>query len=90
VPALAATYSADHGLGCRKMKIFFGSFLMIGSLLTGCQMTPRASETAAPVVPEATSCTMDVQACPDGSYVSRDPAKNCAFRPCPAVSQISQ
>jgi hypothetical protein len=28
-------------------------------------------------------CTMEVKACPDGSHVGRDPANNCAFRPCP-------
>jgi hypothetical protein len=29
------------------------------------------------------ACTMEAKACPDGSYVGRDPAKNCEFRPCP-------
>jgi hypothetical protein len=29
------------------------------------------------------ACTMEAMACPDGSYVGRDPAANCAFRPCP-------
>jgi hypothetical protein len=29
------------------------------------------------------SCTMEAKACADGSYVGRDPAKNCEFRPCP-------
>jgi hypothetical protein len=28
-------------------------------------------------------CTMDVKMCPDGSYVSRDGARDCAFAPCP-------
>ena len=28
-------------------------------------------------------CTADVQACPDGSYVSRHPDKGCAFNACP-------
>jgi hypothetical protein len=28
-------------------------------------------------------CTMEAKACPDGSYVGRDPGKNCEFRPCP-------
>jgi hypothetical protein len=31
-------------------------------------------------------CTADVQACPDGSFVSRDPAQGCAFRLCPGAS----
>jgi len=64
--------------------------LLTVSLLAGCQVVPStaantgiAPSSSAPVVPEATTCIMDVQACPDGSYVSRDPAKNCAFRTCP-------
>jgi hypothetical protein len=28
-------------------------------------------------------CTMEAKACPDGSYVGRDPDRNCAFKPCP-------
>jgi hypothetical protein len=28
-------------------------------------------------------CTMEAKACPDGSYVGRDPTMNCQFRPCP-------
>jgi hypothetical protein len=62
--------------------------LLTVSLLAGCQVAPNKTpittpSSGAPVVPEATTCIMDVQACPDGSYVSRDPAKNCAFRTCP-------
>jgi hypothetical protein len=33
--------------------------------------------------PPGVFCTMEAKACPDGSYVGRDPAKNCEFRPCP-------
>jgi hypothetical protein len=29
-------------------------------------------------------CTMEAKACPDGSYVGRDPAKNCEFKRCPS------
>jgi len=29
------------------------------------------------------SCPADVNQCTDGSYVSRNPAKGCAFNPCP-------
>jgi hypothetical protein len=32
---------------------------------------------------EAGSCPADVNQCTDGSYVSRNPAKGCAFNPCP-------
>merc|ERR1712039_247273 len=28
-------------------------------------------------------CTQEARGCPDGSTVSRDPALNCEFRPCP-------
>ena len=28
-------------------------------------------------------CSADVRRCPDGSYVGRDSANNCAFRTCP-------
>lgn len=28
-------------------------------------------------------CTMEAKACPDGSYVGRDAARNCEFKPCP-------
>jgi hypothetical protein len=30
----------------------------------------------------AVVCTMEAKACPDGSYVGRDPEKNCEFRSC--------
>jgi len=29
-------------------------------------------------------CSTDVDECPDGSFVSRDPADNCNFEPCPS------
>lgn len=38
---------------------------------------PKQGQTPAKV------CTMDARLCPDGSYVSRNPANNCAFNPCP-------
>lgn len=30
-------------------------------------------------------CTADVQECPDGTFVHRDPADGCAFEPCPST-----
>ena len=33
---------------------------------------------------EQVVCTMEAKACPDGSYVGRDPAANCEFRACAA------
>lgn len=32
---------------------------------------------------EIIACPQDVRQCPDGTYVSRDPGQNCAFRDCP-------
>ena len=32
------------------------------------------------------ACTADVRQCPDGSYVARDPAKNCEFKQCPSIA----
>ncbi|OGH06114.1 MAG: hypothetical protein A2W22_04370 [Candidatus Levybacteria bacterium RBG_16_35_11] len=34
-------------------------------------------------------CTADVKQCPDGSYVSRDPANNCEFSPCSTVDETA-
>jgi hypothetical protein len=36
-----------------------------------------------PVIHKNVACTMEAKACPDGSYVGRDPAQGCAFKPCP-------
>lgn len=32
---------------------------------------------------DAKICTLDAKQCPDGSFVSRNPANNCVFNPCP-------
>lgn len=32
-------------------------------------------------------CTQDVNICPDGSAVARDPNKQCEFKPCPSQKQ---
>ena len=37
---------------------------------------------ATPATSSSVVCTMDVQSCPDGSYVSRT-GPNCEFSPCP-------
>ena len=36
-----------------------------------------------PMPDEGIACASDVKQCPGGSYVSRNPAKGCAFDPCP-------
>jgi hypothetical protein len=39
-----------------------------------------------PPMPEDTIlCAADVRLCPDGSTVSRNPAKGCAFNACPGA-----
>jgi hypothetical protein len=38
-----------------------------------------------PMLDEGIVCAADVKQCPDGSYVSRNPARGCAFAPCPAI-----
>lgn len=38
-------------------------------------------------MPKQPDCIMDVNVCPDGSYVARDPANGCAFKPCPEIIQ---
>jgi hypothetical protein len=32
---------------------------------------------------QSIACTMEAKACPDGSYVGRNPQRNCEFNPCP-------
>lgn len=36
-----------------------------------------------PMPDEGIACAADVKLCPDGSYVSRNAARGCAFAPCP-------
>jgi len=56
--------------------------------------TPASGKAALPPAPppppladDRIVCTADVKQCADGSYVSRNPAKNCAFKPCPGETQ---
>ena len=35
---------------------------------------------------ETKVCPADARQCSDGSYVARDPAKNCEFKPCPTTT----
>jgi hypothetical protein len=46
---------------------------------------------AEPAPPVAASknvaCTMEAKACPDGTYVGRDPAQGCKFKPCPSTNE---
>lgn len=40
-----------------------------------------------PMQEEGIVCPADVQQCPDGSFVSRNPDQGCAFAPCPGASK---
>jgi hypothetical protein len=55
-----------------------GALFFVGSLL--------AAGGCAPAKPLEVVCTMEAKTCPDGSYVGRNPAKNCEFDLCPKSS----
>jgi len=38
-----------------------------------------------PIPPNNVACTLEAKQCPDGSYVGRDPEKNCEFNECPTI-----
>jgi hypothetical protein len=46
------------------------------------QGIPKCLDCSDPPPTTAEFCTLDVQACPDGSFVGRDPQNDCAFSPC--------
>lgn len=52
-------------------------------LLAGCSFAPFGDETKKD---ELVFCSAEVQTCPDGSTVSRDPANNCEFAACTTAS----
>ena len=56
--------------------------------------TPASGKAALPIAPppplladDPIVCTADVKQCADGSYVSRNPNKGCAFARCPGETQ---
>ena len=56
--------------------------------------TPASGKVALPIAPpppplpdDRIVCPADVKQCADGSYVSRDTAQGCAFKPCPGATQ---
>ena len=56
--------------------------------------TPVSGKATLPPVPppppipdDRIVCPADVKLCADGSYVSRDAAKKCAFKPCPGETK---
>ncbi len=54
------------------LVILLASFLMLA--LLGC------------VEEIPVACTEDARECPDGTFVARNPANNCAFYDCPVVT----
>ena len=62
-----------------KNKIFVVVFALV--LISIASFAVADNETE--LDDDAVFCTMDVQMCPDGSYVGRDPEKNCEFFTCP-------
>jgi hypothetical protein len=61
-------------------------FALFAALVTT-SLAACAAPPAEPVKPSAEPdlkvCPADVKTCSDGSYVVRNPAKNCAFALCP-------
>ncbi|MEW6254290.1 MAG: hypothetical protein AB1716_26865 [Planctomycetota bacterium] len=62
------------------------------ALAAGCSAPAPKARKPSPAGPpppemsaEAVVCPADVQACPDGSFVSRDPDNGCVFRRCPGA-----
>lgn len=52
-------------------------------LLSSCEQQTTKEETALEKSDDAIFCAADVQECPGGSFVARDPENDCAFKKCP-------
>ena len=73
------------------MKALIGMVCLLA--LAACNTDTTAPSPSRPPLPaapppppmpdEVGSCPADVNQCADGSYVSRNPARSCAFNPCP-------
>lgn len=50
--------------------------------LAGCEAKDVGKSNEFATNPREIVCTTDVRECPDGTYVARDPAKTCEFKPC--------
>jgi len=51
--------------------------------------TERRPSRVNPVRNGGTVCTQEVKACSDGSYVGRNPAKECKFKACPVKTALN-
>lgn len=56
--------------------------ILIGVLANQTNRNQQAS------LPGQVACTMDAAVCPDGSFVGRDPNRNCKFERCPDGTQL--
>ncbi|WP_020558199.1 hypothetical protein [Thiofilum flexile] len=71
------------------MKAIVLSAVFAGVLLSGCggepSATPADQNKTGATNPTATTvaCTEELQRCPDGTAVGRNPANSCAFDACP-------
>ena len=62
-------------------KIFVCVFVLLFCTILLSSCTQQQSN---PTLEQGTGvlCTADVQECPDGSFVGRDPENNCMFKEC--------
>lgn len=67
------------------------SAALISFVLAGCAAAPTTTESSSETSSNAdiVMCASDVQTCPDGSTVARDPKNNCVFKTCPTVTKAA-
>lgn len=74
-----------------RRVLVVGLLLMLGAC--GANQAPAKSRELPPAPPppamqeEGGACAADVRQCPDGSFVSRNPARGCAFDACPGENK---
>ncbi len=75
------------------MRMFLAGALLLMLGACGTNQVPAKNRELPPAPPppamaeEGGSCAADVRQCPDGSFVSRNPAKGCAFDACPGENK---
>lgn len=72
-----------------KNVIIVGNTTYTPSLGTGMYTFTGTGSVSSSPSSQPQVCTTDVKACPDGSFVSRDPANSCNFRNCPIGGDAS-
>ena len=65
-------------------KIFVCIFVLLFCTILLSSCTQQQSNPTDPSLEQVTGvlCTQEVQECPDGSFVGRDPENNCMFKEC--------